>query len=223
MEEHASSRSEEKILPHTCCRYNCRKEGYILLQVTSSSFVQRPVKFCNATWQLFLTLTIRWTSHRLLKPHTVTTTTTRNHNQNQHHHHHHHHHHVHDHTSQECTSHRLLKPHTVTTTTTRNHNQNQHHHRHHHHVHDHTSQECTSHRLLKPHTVTTTTTRNHNQNQHHHHHHHHHVHDHTSQECTSPERRVAVATKFCTIAPSICGSSARNLLHVNLLAPRILK
>ena len=182
MEEHASSRSEEKILPHTCCRYNCRKEGYILLQVTSSSFVQRPVKFCNATWQLFLTLTIRWTSHRLLKPHTVTTTTTRNHNQNQHHHHHHHHHHVHDHTSQECTSHRLLKPHTVTTTTTRNHNQNQHHHRHHHHVHDH-----------------------------------------TSQECTSPERRVAVATKFCTIAPSICGSSARNLLHVNLLAPRILK
>jgi hypothetical protein len=35
--------------------------------------------------------------------------------------------------------------------------------------------------------------------------------------------QVAVATKFCTAAPDICGSSIWNLLHVILLAPRILR
>jgi hypothetical protein len=35
--------------------------------------------------------------------------------------------------------------------------------------------------------------------------------------------QVAEATKFCTVAPNICGSSARNLLHVTLLTPRILR
>ena len=39
----------------------------------------------------------------------------------------------------------------------------------------------------------------------------------------NPERQVAMATKFHTVAPNICGSSVRNLLHVTLLAPRSLR
>jgi hypothetical protein len=33
----------------------------------------------------------------------------------------------------------------------------------------------------------------------------------------------ARATKFCTVAPNICGSSVSNLLHVTLLAPWIFR
>jgi hypothetical protein len=32
-----------------------------------------------------------------------------------------------------------------------------------------------------------------------------------------------VATKCCTVAPNICGSSVRNLLHITVLVPRILR
>jgi hypothetical protein len=35
--------------------------------------------------------------------------------------------------------------------------------------------------------------------------------------------QVAVATKFCTLAPNIFGASGWNLLHVTHLASRILK
>jgi len=34
--------------------------------------------------------------------------------------------------------------------------------------------------------------------------------------------QVTTATEFCKVAPNISGSSACNLLHVNLLGPRIL-
>ena len=30
-------------------------------------------------------------------------------------------------------------------------------------------------------------------------------------------------TEFCTVAPNVCGSSVRKLLHVTLLMPRILR
>ena len=43
------------------------------------------------------------------------------------------------------------------------------------------------------------------------------------QVSSNPGRKVAVASKFCTVAPVICGSSIRNLLHVTLVAPRILR
>jgi len=33
----------------------------------------------------------------------------------------------------------------------------------------------------------------------------------------------SLATKFCTVAPNICGSSVWTLLHVTILAPRILR
>jgi len=36
-------------------------------------------------------------------------------------------------------------------------------------------------------------------------------------------RQVAVATKFCTVAPNICGSSVYNLLYVAFLTPNILR
>lgn len=37
------------------------------------------------------------------------------------------------------------------------------------------------------------------------------------QEC-----QVTMATRFCMVVPDICGSSAWNMLHITLLAPRIL-
>ena len=43
------------------------------------------------------------------------------------------------------------------------------------------------------------------------------------QGCANPGLQVARVTKFCTVAPSICGCSVWNLLHVTLLATRILK
>jgi hypothetical protein len=43
------------------------------------------------------------------------------------------------------------------------------------------------------------------------------------QECTNPGWQVTVATKFCTVAPNICGSSVWNLLYVICLAPIILR
>jgi hypothetical protein len=39
--------------------------------------------------------------------------------------------------------------------------------------------------------------------------------------CINPWRQVARATKFCTLAPNICGYSVLNLIHVALRAPRI--
>jgi hypothetical protein len=38
------------------------------------------------------------------------------------------------------------------------------------------------------------------------------------QEGTNPRHQVSVATKFCTVAPNVCGSSVWNLLQVILLA-----
>ena len=48
---------------------------------------------------------------------------------------------------------------------------------------------------------------------------------HFSQQCVSliPGVHRSRATNFCTIAPNICASSVRNLLHVALLTPRILR
>jgi len=37
---------------------------------------------------------------------------------------------------------------------------------------------------------------------------------------TNRGHQVAVATKFCTEAPNVCGTSEWNLLHVALLSPR---
>ena len=37
------------------------------------------------------------------------------------------------------------------------------------------------------------------------------------QGCTNTWRKVAVETKFCTVAPNICGSFVRNWLHVTFL------
>jgi len=42
-----------------------------------------------------------------------------------------------------------------------------------------------------------------------------------SERCTNSGRHIAVAAKFCTVTPSICGSSILNLLYVTLLAHRI--
>lgn len=43
------------------------------------------------------------------------------------------------------------------------------------------------------------------------------------QACTNPGRQVPMATKFCTVAPNICGSSVWNLFRVAFLTPNILK
>lgn len=42
------------------------------------------------------------------------------------------------------------------------------------------------------------------------------------QRCTNRGYHVARMTKFCVLSPNICGSSAWYLLHLTLLAPRIL-
>ena len=48
------------------------------------------------------------------------------------------------------------------------------------------------------------------------------MHDVSAQGCAQiPERQVARATKFCTVAPNICRPAVWNLLHVTLLATRI--
>jgi len=44
-----------------------------------------------------------------------------------------------------------------------------------------------------------------------------------SQGCTNPGRQVSVATKYRTVTRNACGFSVLNLLHVTLLAPRILR
>ena len=41
--------------------------------------------------------------------------------------------------------------------------------------------------------------------------------------CTNPRRQVVEATKVCTTAPNICGSSEWNLFHVTFLKPWILR
>ena len=43
------------------------------------------------------------------------------------------------------------------------------------------------------------------------------------QGYTNPGRQVTRTTKFCAVAPNIFGSSVWNLLHVTILAPRILR
>jgi len=43
------------------------------------------------------------------------------------------------------------------------------------------------------------------------------------QGCPNSGLHVAWSTKFCTVVSDICGSSVWNLLHVRLLAPRMLK
>lgn len=43
------------------------------------------------------------------------------------------------------------------------------------------------------------------------------------QGCTNDGRQVAVATKFCDVAPSIDGFVLWNVLHVTLMAPGILR
>jgi hypothetical protein len=35
-----------------------------------------------------------------------------------------------------------------------------------------------------------------------------------------PKHKVAMVTKFCTVAPNICGTLVWNLLHVTCLVPR---
>jgi len=43
------------------------------------------------------------------------------------------------------------------------------------------------------------------------------------QGCTNPRHQFAMVTKFCTVAPNICGSLVWNLLHVTHLAPQNLR
>lgn len=43
------------------------------------------------------------------------------------------------------------------------------------------------------------------------------------QGCTNPWHQVAMATKFCTVAPNIFGSSVWHFLRVVLIASRILR
>ena len=41
--------------------------------------------------------------------------------------------------------------------------------------------------------------------------------------CTNPGCQISQATKFCTVAPNICQSSAQRLFHVTFPVPRILR
>jgi hypothetical protein len=43
------------------------------------------------------------------------------------------------------------------------------------------------------------------------------------QGCTNPGSNLPRTTKFCTVAPSICGLSVLNVLYVTLLVPGIFK
>ena len=43
------------------------------------------------------------------------------------------------------------------------------------------------------------------------------------QGCRTPTCHVARSTKFCTVAPHICGSSIWNMLYVYILMPGILR
>jgi len=44
-----------------------------------------------------------------------------------------------------------------------------------------------------------------------------------NQGCTNPGRQLTVETKFCMVASNISLSSVWNMLHITLLAPRILR
>jgi hypothetical protein len=44
-----------------------------------------------------------------------------------------------------------------------------------------------------------------------------------NQGCTNSGRKAAQGSKFCAVAPNICGLRVWNLLYVISLAPRILK
>jgi hypothetical protein len=41
------------------------------------------------------------------------------------------------------------------------------------------------------------------------------------QKSANPKRLVAMVTKPCTVAPSMCGSTLRNLGYATLLAPTV--
>ena len=43
------------------------------------------------------------------------------------------------------------------------------------------------------------------------------------QMCANSGRQVRRFSKFCTVAPNMCGSSVWNLLHVSLLTSSILR
>ena len=44
-----------------------------------------------------------------------------------------------------------------------------------------------------------------------------------NQGCTNLRCHAAQPTKFCTVAPNVCGSSVWHLLHVTILVSRILR
>jgi hypothetical protein len=46
---------------------------------------------------------------------------------------------------------------------------------------------------------------------------------HIDQRCTNSRRQVAMAIKFCAVAPNICGASLWKLLHVTFLMLRFLR
>jgi hypothetical protein len=46
---------------------------------------------------------------------------------------------------------------------------------------------------------------------------------HPNVTACNTDSQVARTTKFCTVAPNICGSSVWNFLHVTILVPRILR
>jgi hypothetical protein len=43
------------------------------------------------------------------------------------------------------------------------------------------------------------------------------------QGCTNSGHQFTMATKFCTLAADVCGSSLRKFLYVSFLAHRILR
>jgi len=45
----------------------------------------------------------------------------------------------------------------------------------------------------------------------------------SEQGCTNPTHQVAKVIKLYTMAVNICASSERNLLHVTILVPKILR
>ena len=43
------------------------------------------------------------------------------------------------------------------------------------------------------------------------------------QGCTDPEQQITLASKFCVMVANICGYSAWNFFHDNLLVSRIFR
>ena len=42
------------------------------------------------------------------------------------------------------------------------------------------------------------------------------------QGCTNPARQVAMATELCMVAPNICGTTLRNLIHFTRVVPKVI-